>query len=66
MRELRGVQPVAAILAAGVAQVQTAAGQVLSYGQVDTGNKVRPALLGGQPVLLVEPGDNLWRTVQWT
>ena len=66
VRELRGVQPVAAILAAGVAQVQTAAGQVLSYGQVDTGNKVRPALLGGQPVLLVEPGDNLWRTVQWT
>jgi hypothetical protein len=64
IRTLHGLQPVEAILAAGVARVQTMAGEVISNGQIDTGNKARPALIGGQAVLLVEPAGDLWRAVR--
>ena len=64
IRELQGVQPVAAIIAAGVARVQTVAGQILESGQVETGEKARPSLLGGQAVLLVEPANGQWRAIR--
>ncbi len=65
VRELRGVQPVAAILAAGVAHLQTPEGELIDSGLVETNDKVRPALIDGQAVLLVEKGtDNLWQTVR--
>jgi tRNA(Ile2) C34 agmatinyltransferase TiaS len=65
IRELRGVQPVEAILAAGVTSVQTLEGQVLlPGGLVETGDKIRPALLGGQAVLLVEPAGAGWRAIR--
>jgi hypothetical protein len=64
VRELRGVQPVAAILAAGVAQVRTVAGELLTGGEIETGDKARAALIDGQPVLLVEAVDGRWRVVR--
>jgi hypothetical protein len=64
IRELRGVQPIEAILAAGVAQVRTVEGEMLPNGQVDTGSKARPSLIGGQAILLVEPLDGHWRAVR--
>jgi hypothetical protein len=64
VRELRGVQPVAAILATGVAQVRTVAGEVLHEGEVETGDKARAALIDGQPVLLVDQIDGQWRAVR--
>jgi hypothetical protein len=63
VRELAGIQPVAAIWEAGIARVETTTGEVIKHGQVDTGDKIRPALIDGQPVLLVEPNNGLWRAV---
>ena len=64
VRDLRGVQPVEAILAAGVASVRTPAGRDILNGMVDTGDKLRPALIGGRAVLLVEPAGDLWRAIR--
>lgn len=63
-RDMRGVQPVATILAAGVVAVQTLEGEVVRSGLVETGDKLRPSLIGGQAVLLVEPADGGWRAVR--
>lgn len=63
-RELGGVQPVAAILEAGIAAVQTVEGQTLTEGMVDTQDKLRPALIGGEPVLLVEASEGQWRAIR--
>jgi tRNA(Ile2) C34 agmatinyltransferase TiaS len=63
-RDLRGVQPVEAILAAGVAAVQTPTGRVVAAGLVETGDKIRPACIGGQAVLLVEPAGEHWQAVR--
>jgi len=64
VRDLREMQPVDAILAAGIASVQTPEGQVVESGLVATGNKLRPSLIGGQPVLLVQPVDGVWRVIR--
>jgi tRNA(Ile2) C34 agmatinyltransferase TiaS len=64
IRELRGVQPVAAVLAAGIVCVQTTTGKIIHRGQIDTGDKARPSLLGGQAVLWVEPAGDLWQAVR--
>jgi tRNA(Ile2) C34 agmatinyltransferase TiaS len=64
VRELRGTQPVEAIVAAGVAFVQTLEGQVVKSGLVETGDKLRPSLIGGRAVLLVEPADSIWRAIR--
>ena len=64
MRELRGVQPVEAIVAAGVSGVRTLAGRVISDGLIETGDKIRPALVGGEAVLLVEPAGSQWRAIR--
>jgi len=59
IRELEGLQPVAAVLAAGVAAVQTRDGQTLQEGLV-LAEKLRPARRGGQPVLFVERQEDHW------
>lgn len=64
VRDLRGVQPVEAVLAAGVASVRTPAGQQIAEGMVDTGDKVRPELIGGRAVLLVEPAGDVWVAIR--
>jgi hypothetical protein len=63
-RELRGVQPVEAIIKAGITRVQTIGGRVIKQGLVETDDKVRPALVGGEPVLLVESVGERWRAVR--
>jgi tRNA(Ile2) C34 agmatinyltransferase TiaS len=58
-RELRGLQPVSALLAAGIAAVRTLDGQPVVNGLVQT-NKLRPARRGGQAVAIVkQDGDCL-------
>lgn len=64
IRELRGLQPAEIIMAAGVAGVQTTQGQVVKSGLVETCDKLRPSLIGGQAVLLVEPANGHWRAVR--
>ncbi|HIQ02653.1 MAG TPA: ABC transporter substrate-binding protein [Anaerolineales bacterium] len=64
LRELRGVQPISALLAAGVARVQAVTGEPLADGWVDTGGKLRPSLVGGLPVLWVERQGDRWMAVR--
>jgi len=52
-RELSGLQPVSAVLAAGVSLVCTLDSQPINDGMVLT-DKLRPARRGGQPVVFVE------------
>lgn len=52
-RALRGLQPVAAVLAAGVADVRTLDGQRVTQGLVLT-DKLRPARRRAQPIAVVE------------
>jgi hypothetical protein len=64
IRELRGVQSVEAIVVAGVSGVRTLAGQIVTDGLIETGDKIRPALVGGEVVLLVEPAGERWRAIR--
>lgn len=65
-RELDGAQTVQAILDCGIAEVRTTEGQVLTEGLVETSGKLRPALRGGKPVLVVtrEQGQDYWQPVK--
>jgi len=63
-RDLMGMQPVAAILASGIAEVRTEGGDVVPEGLVDTQDKLRPSLIGGRPVLLVERQDGHWLAIR--
>lgn len=58
-RELKGLQPVSAVLATGIAAVQTADGQQVVEGLVQS-DKMRPARRGGRPVLFVEQSGDEW------
>lgn len=58
-RDLSGLQPVAALLAAGIAAVRTRDGQPVLEGLVDT-DRLRPARRGGQPVAVVEWTGEHW------
>ena len=58
-RELNGLQPVSALLAAGVRAVQTPGGQPVTHGLVRV-DKLRPARRGGQPVAVVEWSGDHW------
>ena len=58
-RELRGLQPISAVLSAGIRAVQTLDGQPVTQGLIQT-DKLRPARRGGQPVAVVE-----WDTDHW-
>ena len=63
IRQLSGLQPVPAILAAGVTAVQTLAGQPVAEGLIQT-DKLRPARRNGQPVAVVEQVDDYWRPLK--
>jgi tRNA(Ile2) C34 agmatinyltransferase TiaS len=62
-RELSGLQPVSALLAAGIAAVRTADGQPVTEGLVQT-DRLRPARRGGQPVAVVERAADHWRPLK--
>lgn len=59
IRDLEGMQPVSAVLLAGVNSVQTLAGKRLTEGQV-LADKLRPARRDGGPILFVERQDDYW------
>ncbi len=58
-RELIGLQPVSALLAAGIAAVQAPEGQLVTAGLVQT-DKLRPARRGGRPIAVVEWTGDHW------
>jgi tRNA(Ile2) C34 agmatinyltransferase TiaS len=58
-RELTGLQPVSALLAAGIVAVQTQDGQPVADGLIETG-RLRPARRGGQPIAVVEWAGSHW------
>jgi tRNA(Ile2) C34 agmatinyltransferase TiaS len=62
-RELNGLHPPAAILAAGALAVQTADGQPVTDGLVQT-DKLRPARRGGRPVVIVEWSGGYWQPLR--
>jgi tRNA(Ile2) C34 agmatinyltransferase TiaS len=62
-RELMGLQPVSALLAAGIAAVRTLDGQPVTEGLVNV-DKLRPARRGGQPVAVVEWAGDYWQCLK--
>jgi hypothetical protein len=64
IRELRGLLPVEVVMAAGIQGVRTLAGQRVNSGLIETGDKIRPALIGGEAVLLVESTGEQWRAIR--
>ncbi len=58
-RELTGLQPVSALLKAGIAAVQTPDGQSVADGLVQT-DKLRPARRRGRPIAVVEWAGDYW------
>jgi tRNA(Ile2) C34 agmatinyltransferase TiaS len=62
-RELTGLQPVSALLAAGIVAVQTSGGQPVTDGLVQT-DKLRPARRGGRAIAVVEWSDSYWRPLK--
>jgi tRNA(Ile2) C34 agmatinyltransferase TiaS len=58
-RELTGLQPVSALLAAGIVSVQTLDGRPVTEGVVQT-DRLRPARRGGLPIAVVEWADDHW------
>jgi tRNA(Ile2) C34 agmatinyltransferase TiaS len=60
---LAGLQPIPTLLAAGIAAVQTADGQRVSDGMVQT-DKLRPARRGGQPIAVVEWTGEYWQPLK--
>jgi hypothetical protein len=65
-RELSGVVAVSDVLAAGISEICTRAGEPVTDGRMDTnGGRVRPVLRGGRPVLLVDAvAPGAWRVVE--
>jgi hypothetical protein len=62
-RDLVGLQPVEALLAAGIAAVETLQGEAVSGGLVLT-DKLRPARRSGRPVAVVEWADDHWEPLK--
>jgi tRNA(Ile2) C34 agmatinyltransferase TiaS len=62
-RELNGLQPISALLAAGITAVQTPDGQPVTDGLVQT-DKLRPARRGGQPVAVVQWMGDYWQPLK--
>jgi tRNA(Ile2) C34 agmatinyltransferase TiaS len=58
-RELVGLQPVSALLAAGISAVQTPDGQSVTEGLIQT-DKLRPARRGSRPIAVVEWAGDHW------
>jgi len=62
-RELSGLQPVAAVLAAGIADVRTLDGRRVTEGMIMT-DKLRPARRGAQPIAFVRWAEGYWRPLK--
>jgi hypothetical protein len=62
-RELIGLQPASALLAAGIAAVRTADGQAVTEGLVQT-NRLRPGRRAGQAVAVVEWMADRWQPLR--
>jgi len=62
-RELSGLQPISAVLLAGIDAVQTPDGEPVTDGLVQA-DKLRPARRGGRPVAVVEWAGNCWRPLK--
>jgi tRNA(Ile2) C34 agmatinyltransferase TiaS len=62
-RELSGLQPIPALLAAGIAAVQTPDGKPVTEGLVQT-DKLRPARRGGRPIAVVEWMGDCWQPLK--
>lgn len=63
MRELTGLQPVEAVLSAGIDLVCTLDGQVVDQGLI-AATKLRPARRGGRPVAYLEWQDDHWQPLK--
>ena len=63
IRDLNGLQPVEAILAAGVSAVKTISGEEVAEGVVSI-EKLRPARRGGQPVAIVQRSEAHWQLLK--
>lgn len=63
MRELSGLPPVEAVLAAGVDLVCTLDGRVVDQGLI-AATKLRPARRGGRPVAFLEWQDDHWQPLK--
>jgi len=63
LRELAGLQPVPALLEAGIAAVQTLDGQPVTVGLVQT-DKLRPARRNGRPIAVVEWAGDCWQPLK--
>lgn len=65
VRDLTGDRPVRDVVAAGVTRLQTVDGEVVTEGEVATGGRARPEIIGGNPVLLVRADpDGKWQPVR--
>jgi len=63
LRELAGLQPVSALLEAGIAAVQTLDGQPVTSGLVQT-DKLRPVRRNGCPIAVVEWTGDCWHPLK--
>ncbi len=62
-RELSGLQPVSALLEAGISAVQTLDGEAVMQGLIQT-DKLRPARRGGRPIAVVEWAGDHWESLK--
>ena len=58
-RSLKGLQPVSAVLAAGIYAIQKLDGTPVLEGNIQT-DQLRPARRDGNPIAVVEWADNFW------
>jgi tRNA(Ile2) C34 agmatinyltransferase TiaS len=63
MRELSGLHPPEALLAAGVEHLQTVDGSPVTQGMILT-SKLRPARRGGRPVAVVQWDNDHWQPLK--
>lgn len=63
MRELSGLQPVEAVLSAGVDRLQTLEGQSVTHGLIEA-SKLRPARRGGRPVAVLQWEEDHWQPLK--
>ena len=62
-RQLGGLQPISALLSAGIDAVQTLDGQPVKEGLVQT-DKLRPARRGGRPIAVVQWDGDQWQPLK--
>lgn len=62
-RELSGLQPISAVLAAGIAAVCTLDGRLVTEGLVQS-HRLRPARRSGRPIAVVEWAGDHWQPLR--